>query len=152
MVQQLLLLNGPNLNMLGKRNEDIYGSFTLQDVENIVKETAQLYQLAVTCYQSNHEGNLVEQIQQANKTYHGVIFNPAAYSHTSIAIHDAIELLKIPIIEVHISNIYEREQFRQQSITAKVSTGQITGLGLHGYELATHAIARLIKRKDDSLE
>lgn len=137
--RRLFLLNGPNLNMLGKRETDIYGTIGLQDIEQLVKGTAQKYNYDVHTFQSNHEGKLIDQLQQANGMYKGIIFNPGAYTHTSIALHDAIRAIKTPVIEVHLSNIYNRESFRQTSITAPACKAQITGLGTLGYQLAALA-------------
>ena len=135
-VKRLLLLNGPNINMLGVREKDIYGSFTLEDIENKLRELTDEYHFKLDCFQSNHEGVLVDHIQKANGKYAGVIFNPAAYTHTSIALRDAIKAIETPVIEVHISNIYRRESFRHKSLLAPVCEGQIAGLGLTGYKLA----------------
>ena len=146
---KLLLLNGPNLNLLGEREIDIYGKFTLSDVESLVKKTAEAKGFSVDSFQSNSESELIDRIQQAKQKYDGIIINPAAYSHTSVAIHDAIKAVSLPVIEVHISNIYKRETFRQQSITASACLGQIAGLGIDEYQLATIALMNMITRKDD---
>lgn len=149
MTQKLLLLNGPNLNMLGTREVDIYGTYTLKEIENIVRKTAEGKGFRVECFQSNLEGELIDKIHEAKAKFDGIVFNPAAYSHTSIAIHDAIKSTGVPVVEIHISNIFNRESFRHQSITAKACIGQITGLGVYGYKLATLAIINEITRKDD---
>lgn len=144
---KLLLLNGPNLNMLGIRERDIYGTKSLKDIEKLVIETAKEKNFSVTSFQSNSEGELIDRIQEARFKYSGIIFNPAAYSHTSIALHDAIKAIEIPVVEVHISNIFNRESFRHVSITARACIGQITGLGIYGYKLATLAVINEIYKK-----
>lgn len=139
MKRKILLLNGPNINMLGEREEEVYGSFSLQDIEKEVHELTKKYDFSMDSFQSNHEGELVDQIQKANGKYEGIIFNPAAYTHTSIALRDAIKAIKTPVIEVHISNVYSRESFRHKSMLAPVCRGQIAGLGLMSYRLAALA-------------
>ncbi|MBO6635291.1 type II 3-dehydroquinate dehydratase [Parvibaculum sp.] len=134
------VLNGPNLNLLGQREPEIYGSTTLADIEKLVKTKAKALGLAVVCRQSNHEGELVDWIQEAREKAAAVILNAAAYSHTSIAIHDALATLDMPVIEVHISNVYKRESFRHHSTVSSVATGVICGLGTIGYELALEAV------------
>ncbi|TQS74523.1 type II 3-dehydroquinate dehydratase [Ornithinibacillus gellani] len=138
-MKKLLLLNGPNINLLGKREPDVYGSDTLQTIESIVSKAAGENGFEVDCFQSNHEGELIDQLHEADGKYFGVIFNPAAYTHTSIALHDAIKAIDVPVIEVHISNIYQREVFRHQSMTAPACIGQISGFGIQGYLLAVLA-------------
>ncbi len=134
------VLNGPNLNLLGQREPEICGSTTLADIEKQVKATAKSLGLGVVCRQSNHEGDLVDRIQEAREKAATAILNAAAYSHTSIAIHDALATLDIPVIEVHISNVYKRESFRHHSTVSSVATGVICGLGTIGYELALEAV------------
>lgn len=136
---KLLLLNGPNINRLGKREEDIYGSFTLQDIENDIRQLIGKYNYELKSFQSNHEGDLIDQIHAADGVYEGIIFNPAAYTHTSIALHDAIKSIKTPVIEVHISNIHARESYRHKSMLASACIGQIAGFGLQSYRLAALA-------------
>lgn len=138
-MKRLLLLNGPNINRLGKREEDIYGSFTLQDIEKDISELIGKYNYELTSFQSNHEGDLIDQIHAADGMYEGIIFNPAAYTHTSIALHDAITSIQTPVIEVHISNIHARESFRHKSMLAPACLGQIVGFGLQSYRLAALA-------------
>jgi 3-dehydroquinate dehydratase II len=141
MAKRILVLNGPNLNMLGIREPGTYGSQTLADIETMaVDEGAQLG-LEVTCRQSNIEGELVTWIQQALGQFDAVIINPGAYSHTSIAIHDAFRAVNLPVVEVHLSNIYTREPFRHHSYVSPVALGVICGLGATGYKLALHALA-----------
>lgn|SRR5690625_23013 len=139
LMKRLLLLNGPNINRLGKREEDIYGNFTLQDIEKDISQLIGKYNFELTSFQSNHEGDLIDQIHAADGKYVGIIFNPAAYTHTSIALHDAIKSIQTPVIEVHISNIYQRESFRHKSMLAPACKGQIAGFGLQSYRLAALA-------------
>ncbi|MGP4042329.1 type II 3-dehydroquinate dehydratase [Gracilibacillus sp. D59] len=133
---KLLLLNGPNLNRLGKREPDVYGSETLQDIEKNVRNVLEPYQFQLDSKQSNHEGELIDWIHDAEGKYRGIIFNPGAYTHTSIALRDAISSITVPVIEVHISNVHKRESFRHTSMLAPVCSGQIVGLGTKGYRLA----------------
>jgi|SRR5690625_3736864 len=139
-MNRLLLINGPNINRLGKREKDVYGSFTLQDIEENLNALVQKYDFEIDFFQSNHEGELIDRIHQADGKYVGIIFNPAAYTHTSIALHDAIKAVQTPVIEVHISNVYKRESFRHKSITAPACKGQIVGFGLQSYRLAALAL------------
>ncbi len=143
-IPKILVIHGPNLNMLGKRELELYGDLTLEKINRNLKKHGKSLGLSVETFQSNHEGIIVEQIQEAGGTCQGLIINPAAYTHTSIAIRDALLLLDIPIVEVHLSNIYKREPFRQESLVADVVTGQISGLGAEGYRLALEAIAAII--------
>lgn len=138
-VKRILLMNGPNINMLGIREKEVYGTFTLQDIEKRVSEVAASREFQLDCFQSNHEGELIDRIQVANGKYAGIIFNPAAYTHTSIALRDAIKAIETPVIEVHISNVHKRETFRHTSIIAPACHGQIVGLGITGYQLAAIA-------------
>lgn len=141
MVKRVLILNGPNLNLLGSREKSVYGGQTLAEIEAAC--TAACTELGFSCdfRQSNHEGELVDWIQSARKTADALIINPAAYSHTSVAIHDALRTLEIPIVEVHLSNIHQREHFRHHSYVSAVATGVICGLGAKGYTLAINALA-----------
>jgi len=141
MAKRVLLLNGPNLNMLGTREPQTYGSQTLADIEAMASAEGKAIGLEVTARQSNHEGELVTWIQQALGTQDAIIINPGAYSHTSVAIHDAIRAVGLPVIEVHLSNIYTREAFRHHSYVSPVALGVICGLGATGYKLALHALA-----------
>ena len=141
MAKRVLLLNGPNLNMLGTREPQTYGSQTLADIEADAVAAGEKLGLTVTCKQSNIEGELVTWIQQALGTQDAIIINPGAYSHTSVAIHDAIRAVGLPVVEVHLSNIYTREAFRHHSYVSPVALGVICGLGATGYRLALHALA-----------
>ena len=138
---RVLVLNGPNLNMLGTREPGTYGSQTLADIEKLCKAEGKALGLTVTCRQSNHEGELVELIQQALGKFEAIVINPAAYSHTSVAIHDALRAVSLPTIEVHLSNIHQREPFRHHSFVSSVAMGVICGLGAAGYKLALQALA-----------
>lgn len=142
----VLVLNGPNLNLLGVRDPEQYGSTTLADIEQSVRTRAGEHGLEVDFRQSNHEGELVDWIQQARESAAAVIINPGAYSHTSVAIRDALEVLSCPILEVHLSNIHAREEFRHHSYVSALATGVIVGLGAKGYELAVDAVADRLGR------
>ncbi|KHE69168.1 type II 3-dehydroquinate dehydratase [Halobacillus sp. BBL2006] len=146
-MKRLLLINGPNLNMLGKREPDKYGHQTLADVVQLVKDTAWEQGYEVETYQSNHEGDLVDQIQMAEGRAAGIILNPAAYTHTSIAIRDAISATTLPVIEIHISNVHNREDFRHHSMLAPVCAGQIVGFGIDGYRLAALGLMKKIEKE-----
>lgn len=141
----ILVLNGPNLNLLGTREGDVYGTQTLASINASLEKRAKELDVIVTCLQSNLEGDLVDAIQKAKGTFDGMIINPAAYTHTSVAIRDALLAVTIPTVEVHLSNIYKREDFRHHSYIAPVVLGQISGLGGVGYVLAMEALARLLK-------
>lgn len=142
MKPDLYILNGPNLNLLGSREPEVYGKTTLQDLENMVTEAAKAEGYSnIHFRQSNHEGELVEWIQEAGLKKSHVIFNPGGYTHTSIAIHDAIKGTQVALIEVHISNIFARESFRQHSYVSPLAKGTICGLGTYGYILALKAFA-----------
>ena len=141
MPKRILVLNGPNLNMLGVREPATYGSQTLADIEKMCKAEGKKLGLTVTCKQSNIEGELVTWIQQALGTQEALILNPGAYSHTSVAIHDAIRAIGLPVAEVHLSNIHAREQFRHHSYVSAVAMGVICGFGATGYKMALSALA-----------
>ena len=142
--KHILVIHGPNLNMLGRREPETYGYTTLSDIDRELKRLGQQWGLAVEAFQSNHEGAIVDTVQQSMGAVDGIIINPAAYTHTSIAIRDALIPLSVPVIEVHISNIHKRELFRHHSYMADIATGQIVGLGVNGYYLALRAMADLV--------
>jgi 3-dehydroquinate dehydratase-2 len=142
---KVFVLNGPNLNLLGTREPEIYGKTTLEDVEAITREAAKKHGLEVEFRQSNVEGELVNWLQEARDKAAGVIINPAAYTHTSVALHDAIKAIGIPVIEVHMSNIFAREPWRHHSHITPVARGMICGFGADGYVLAVDALAVVIR-------
>ena len=146
-MKSILVLNGPNLNLLGIREPEQYGSHTLADVETLCRETGKRLGVEVSCLQSNHEGELVEAIHSVRQgvldgSALGVVFNAGAYTHTSIALHDAIKGSEVPVIEVHISNVHARESFRHHSYLSPVASGIIVGLGAEGYVLGIEALVR----------
>jgi 3-dehydroquinate dehydratase-2 len=147
MRNRILVLNGPNLNLLGKREPETYGTATLADVEALCRAEAAQHDLDLDFRQSNHEGELVTWIQEAREGTDGLVINPAAYSHTSVAIHDALRMLDAPIIEVHLSNIHAREAFRHHSFVSSVATAVICGLGPLGYRVAIIALAEKLVRQ-----
>ena len=142
-MKKILLLNGPNLALLGTREPEIYGSTTLNDIVELVRNAASTKGVEVVHVQSDEEGVLVNAIGKAREWADGIIINPAAYTHTSVALHDAIKASGIPTVEVHISNVYAREGYRHESITASVCVGQICGFGPKGYLLALDALAEI---------
>ncbi|MEI5908111.1 type II 3-dehydroquinate dehydratase [Bacillus spongiae] len=145
-MDKLLLLNGPNLNRLGKREPTIYGFTTLKELEKTVEKQALQWGYHLESLQSNHEGDLIDALHDAeDREMKGVIINPGALTHYSYALRDAISSISIPVVEVHISNIHAREPFRHESVTAPVTKGQIVGFGLFGYELALKALIQFIK-------
>jgi 3-dehydroquinate dehydratase-2 len=141
---RVLVIHGPNLNLLGSREPHIYGRQTLDELNASLAALGQRLGVDVDAFQSNHEGIIVDRIQQAAGAYAGVIINAAAYTHTSIAIRDALAVLTVPVIEVHLSNIHKREAFRQSSLMAGVVTGQVIGLGPAGYSLALRALTEMV--------
>lgn len=147
-MKRILLLNGPNLNRLGLREPHIYGSVTLNELELQLKTKAASKNLELGCYQSNHEGDIIDKIHEAENSVEGIIFNPGAFTHYSYAIRDAIASISKPVIEVHISNVHAREEFRHTSVIAPVSLGQIVGLGLYGYELALLALVEKLGEEE----
>lgn len=143
---KILVIHGPNLNLLEKRDQSIYGKESLEQINRLIESKSFDLNINVDIFQSNHEGQIVDKIQESiYLDYSGLIINPAAFTHYSIAIRDAIEILNIPTIEVHLSNIYRREDFRTKSIIAPVCTGQICGLGSSGYLIAIEALRLLNK-------
>jgi len=143
---RILLLNGPNLGRLGKREPAVYGTMTLADIERRVKQAAKKHGAMVTAFQSDVEGVLVARIGRSEGVYDGIIFNPGAYTHTSIALRDALQSVQVPCVEVHLSNTAAREKFRHISRTAAACLGQITGFGALGYELALIALVDYLSR------
>lgn len=138
---KIMILNGPNLNRLGKREPEIYGHETLADVQDALEHVAAKYAATIDFRQSNHEGELVDWLHEAaDQQYDGVVINPAAYTHTSVALHDAVAGIDVPVIEVHISNVHKREAFRHHSYLAPACIGQIVGLGTYGYTLALQTL------------
>ena len=145
MMDKIIILNGPNLNLLGEREKKQYGTLTLKEIEKNCKDFANKNKIKLSLFQSNIEGELVEEIQKARKEHHGLIINSGGYTHTSVAIHDALKILKIPIIELHITNIYNREEFRHKSLISKIATGVICGFGTDGYLMALTAMKAYLK-------
>ena len=141
---KIAVIQGPNLNMLGIREQHIYGAMSLEQIHEQLKNAAAQNGVEVEFFQSNLEGEIVDRIQECLGTVDGIMINPAAYSHTSIAIKDALSAVSLPVVEVHISNIYKREEFRQKSITAGASTGVISGFGPFGYHMGLIALMQII--------
>lgn len=145
-MKKILIIHGPNLNLLGRREADIYGNVTIEEINNELKKLAKSKGAELETFQSNHEGEIVDKIGSAGKSGFGaIVMNPAAYTHTSIAIRDAVSASGIPVIEVHLSNIYAREEFRHTSLIAPVAKGQISGFGKDSYLLALEAAISLVK-------
>ena len=142
----ILVLHGPNLNLLGQREPHIYGAVTLDGINLLLAEEGKKLQARVSSLQSNHEGLLVDAIHQALEEHQGILINAGAYTHTSIAIRDALSAVKIPVVEVHLSNIYQREAFRHHSYIAPVAVGQISGFGAESYRLGLHALVNYLRR------
>jgi 3-dehydroquinate dehydratase-2 len=140
----ILVLHGPNLNLLGQREPDVYGALTLDDINRKLVEAGTEMGIEVGTMQSNREGDLIEALHQAGRDADGVVFNPAGYTHTSVALRDAIAAIDVPVIEVHISNVYGREEFRHRSLLAPVCMGKITGFGWRSYLLALHAFKEIL--------
>ena len=142
--RKILVIHGPNLNMLGKREPHIYGRQSLDEIDRELQQRGGQLGVQVEAFQSNHEGAIVDRIQQAMGDCHGIIINPAAYTHTSVAIRDALAMLDIPVIEVHLSNIHKREPFRHQSMIADIAAARIAGFGSHGYLLALQGVSKMM--------
>ena len=148
MNNKVIIINGPNLNLLGEREQSQYGSITFNELKEICLNKSKELGLEAKFYQSNIEGKIVNMIQDSIKTFDGIIINAAAFTHTSVAIRDALSIFKKPIIELHISNIYKREEFRQKSLLSDIATGGIFGLGSDGYILAIISMQKLLKNED----
>ncbi|NJR64843.1 MAG: type II 3-dehydroquinate dehydratase [Leptolyngbyaceae cyanobacterium CRU_2_3] len=136
----VLVLHGPNLNLLGQREPGVYGHETLDSINQLLRQVADLLQVKVSAFQSNHEGALIDAIHAASGQHQGILINPGAYTHTSVAIRDAIAAVAIPTVEVHLSNIYRRETFRHHSYIAPVAVGQVSGFGAESYRLGLQAL------------
>lgn len=143
----ILALHGPNLNLLGQREPGVYGTVTLNEINRLLEQEAESLEAKVSTLQSNHEGALVDAIQAASGQHHGILINPGAYTHTSLAIRDAIAAVAIPTVEVHLSNIYRREAFRHHSYIAPVAVGQISGFGPESYRLGLIALVKHIRQR-----
>ena len=148
MTTKILIINGPNLNLLGEREQSQYGNKNFEELKNECKKKADELGIKIDIVQSNIEGEIVSFIQDARNKYNGIIINAAGFTHTSVAIRDALEIFKQPSIELHISNIYKREEFRQKSLISDVTTGIICGLGSNGYILAINAMHELLKNEN----
>lgn len=143
----ILVLHGPNLNLLGQREPGVYGNATLNDIDRLLEAEAQALQVKVSALQSNHEGVLVDAIHAARGSQEGILINAGAYTHTSVALRDAIAAVSIPTVEVHLSNIYRREEFRHHSYIAPVAIGQISGFGADSYRLGLHALVSHLQKQ-----
>ena len=141
-MKRVVVVNGPNLNLLGKREPHIYGTRSLSDLEAVVRARAKALDLEVSFFQSNHEGEIIDFLQKEAPGSAGVVLNPAALTHYSVALFDCLQALALPVVEVHISNIHAREEWRSRSVTARAARGVITGLGFAGYELALEYLAK----------
>ncbi|MBN1872172.1 MAG: type II 3-dehydroquinate dehydratase [Candidatus Omnitrophica bacterium] len=139
----ILVVHGPNLNLLGKREKNIYGTTNLSTINSKIEKKAKSLKISVELFQSNHEGEIVDVIGKSEKRFNAIIINPAAYTHTSVAIRDAVSAISIPVIEVHLTNIYSREEFRQKSLISPVAIGAICGFGANSYILALEAAVDL---------
>ena len=144
---KILIIHGPNLNMLGKREPDIYGATTLQEINNSLAEKAEEFGVDISFFQSNSEGEIVSTIQESMNNTDGIVINPGAYTHTSVAIRDAILSCGLPVVEVHISNVHKREDFRQRSYISGVALGVISGFGINSYFLGLSALVDYLKEK-----
>ncbi len=142
---KILVLHGPNLNLLGEREPELYGEETLAAIDAHLRDHAVGLGVSVDTYQSNHEGALIDRIQAARNTHQGIVINPGGLTHTSVALRDALAATQLPVVEVHLSNVYAREEFRERSLIAGIALGQICGLGPMGYELAVSALVARLK-------
>ena len=139
---KFLVINGPNINLLGLREPSIYGTQDYRALVELVAETAKENGFEADCFQSNHEGSIVDEIQKAYGVYDGIVINPAAYTHTSVALHDALEAAELPVVEVHLSNVHRREEFRHRSFVSPQATAVIAGAGAYGYVMAVDFLAQ----------
>ncbi len=146
-MKKILVIHGPNLNLLGQREPDIYGKTTLKQIDLELRKIAKAEKIGLETFQSNHEGEIVEKIGKAKGKFDCILINPAAYTHTSVAIRDAISAVSIPTVEVHLSNIYAREEFRHTSLISPVAVGQVSGFGLDSYRLGLKAAIEIAKKK-----
>ncbi len=144
MDRKILIIHGPNLNLLGEREPEIYGSDTMESINAEIQKQAQTLGITCSFFQSNHEGEIIDEIHNARKSFSGIIINPGAYTHYSYAIRDAIAAITIPCIEVHLSNVYSRDEFRSKSVIAPVCKGQIAGFGKQSYILALKGLAEMV--------
>ena len=147
-MSNILVLHGPNLNLLGQRETDIYGSLTLEEIDDRLKESGEELGLDVRSHQSNSEGALIDALHEAREWAAGVVFNPGGYTHTSVALRDAVAAIEIPVIEVHLSHIDAREEFRRKSLIAPVCVGKISGFGYRSYLLALEQMAYIVDGRD----
>ncbi|MEL6437989.1 MAG: type II 3-dehydroquinate dehydratase [Cyanobacteria bacterium J06621_8] len=141
----MLVLHGPNLNLLGLREPEIYGTTTLEQINTLLAQDAKKLQIKIECLQSNSEGILVDAIQRARTEFQGIVLNAGAYTHTSVAIRDALAAVAVPTVEVHLSNVYQREEFRHKSFIASVAVGQISGFGSYSYRLGLQALVNHLR-------
>ena len=146
-MKKILIIHGPNLNLLGKREPDLYGKISLEAINERLKKLASDHKAEIEVFQSNHEGEIVSKIGSADGVFDAIVINPAAYTHTSVAIRDAVAAVSAPTIEVHLSNIYAREEFRRQSLIAPVAVGQVSGFGAKSYELGLLAALEHLEKK-----
>jgi 3-dehydroquinate dehydratase-2 len=143
---EILILHGPNLNLLGKREPSVYGTVTLEQINQILVADGKILNAQVTCFQSNHEGEILDRIHACPGKFDGIVINPGAYTHTSIAIRDGIAGVNLPAVEIHLSNIHKREKFRHRSLIAPVCIGQISGFGMESYRLGLQALVTYLKK------
>ena len=146
-MKKILVIHGPNLDLLGQREPGVYGKATLKQINGELSKIAKAEEIALETFQSNHEGEIVEKIGKAKGKFDCIVINPAAYTHTSVAIRDAISAVSIPVVEVHLSNIYAREEFRHTSLISPVAVGQVSGFGIDSYRLGLKAAIEIAKKK-----